>query len=560
MCDRLKTCHTSKGDVRFYQRQAQLRGGIRMYLSVRIKSSKQIKGQAAHDFLNRPGYANLDKTKLNKVVLGGSQEEVFSKIDSQAKWIKETYNKNVSDRRALASTAEERRRIGRWRKTTSTHKTMIITFCSEFRSKQDTIDKDELDRCAKSFLNDFCEKNNCSPTYLVRHEDETTTHYHATYTNFNEKTFKTNRFEIKDLGELQDLAGKHFEKMGIARGKKKQERLDIARQNNPQLEDESKEEYNKRIYKLANVVNKSVSQLHEDLPKEKAILEEELNQIKAELNDKKQRHSKMLNYIQKAENKLTKTDTKEVEIRNKINRNIATYENRKINYESDIESLESQLSSLSYSLDEKTEVKSSLEKNIEELNAESDKKKKEIRKLRSSPIEKDIGRNYEVITSRNFGIPKIETMYLVEPNKLNKASRHLSEKIKLNRYIRLQLDSVKKELNAKEKELNAKESELEKCSKELESDRANFDNAVKKGIDERFKELADTIKNTLIKMGKEFISKGGLFSKAASYRQQAAVSDEQINEFNKMLGSKVEEVVNNETRYPYQSDDNGYSI
>lgn len=326
-------------------------------VSVRIQTSKQSKGQAGHDFNGRPAYADADRKHLNKMIFGGSESDIKARIDAQSDSIINRFNKNASIKRELTTTPSERRKIGSWRKTTATHKTAIVTFSSEVRAEKDTLNRDDLDKCALNFFTDFCAKHKCELTYIVRHDDESSPHYHGMFTNVNEQSLKPLKLEKRHLSVLQDDAGQAFSSMGMVRGIKRNERLDIARANNPQEPGESNKLYNVRIYKLANVINRSVSQLHEDLPKEilekkeivwnlgyeitvgqehiellegeKNTLEQHLGTLNNEIENQTAKVRKMVVLLKKADMKLEETDCKSVDVAAKIQKNIEIYKNRK---------------------------------------------------------------------------------------------------------------------------------------------------------------------------------------------------------------------------------------
>ena len=89
-----------------------------------------------------------------------------------------------------------------------------------------SIDKSKLDKCAYDFLMQFAKQYGSKPIYLVRHDDEKTTHYHFTTTHYNFDTHKTitSNFKYKDIQQigsnLQDMVANNFQPLDFIRGKK----------------------------------------------------------------------------------------------------------------------------------------------------------------------------------------------------------------------------------------------------------------------------------------------------------------------------------------------------
>lgn len=298
-------------------------------LSVRIETSKQSKGQNGHDHGNRPSYADPDRKHLNKTIFGGSELAINEKIKSQSKYVIGAYNANSDAKREAANSPEERKKIGSWRKTTATHKKAILSFSSEVRADQQNIDRDELDQCALNFFNDLCAKNNCELTYIVRHDDETTPHYHAMFTNFNSHEMKPLKFQMGDLSRIQDQAGEAFSSMGISRGIRRGDRIDIAKTNNPRYENEDLKDYNKRIYKIANVVHRTVAKLKDDLPKEIAEKEDEVNRLVDQINEQHDEITEQALIIDEQALSLRGLNIENTNLKNEIEKMLGEYKSQK---------------------------------------------------------------------------------------------------------------------------------------------------------------------------------------------------------------------------------------
>lgn len=225
-------------------------------VSVRVEKSKKPAQQKAHDFDDRPAYADASKSHLNKTILGGVSDEISARISSQSAAVVAAHDNYVSEQKKREPV--NARRYQKWSKRSSTHIQGVITFSRAVNLKcsgnTDLSRKKlaALDKKALEFLDYFCQKNGCKPTYLVRHGDETSPHYHFMTTGYNETTHKPIRFKKSDLSALQDDAGAVFGKIGVQRGKKIAERLKNG---------------------STNVIHRSVKQLHADLPVEIAELE-----------------------------------------------------------------------------------------------------------------------------------------------------------------------------------------------------------------------------------------------------------------------------------------------
>lgn len=318
-------------------------------VSFRVQRSTQSKGQAGHDFNHRPAYAIPERKHLNKTLFGGSEEDVKSRIAAQSESVISRYNSNADAKRALASTPQEKKKIGSWRKNTATHKKAIITFSREVTTDKDSLNRDELDQCAFNFFDKFCTENKCDLTYIVRHDDETSPHYHAMFTNLNQDELKPLRFEMKDLSLLQDDVGQAFTSMGMERGVKRNTRLDLARKNNPQLLGEDDKAYSVRIYKVANVMHRPVNKMHEDIMPEllakkedledvdnylqellhnSECLEQELGLINSEIEQQNAKSIKNALLIKQSERKLEELNDKDVFVESKIMKKISIYHKR----------------------------------------------------------------------------------------------------------------------------------------------------------------------------------------------------------------------------------------
>lgn len=438
-----------------------------MLVSVRIAKTKSILGQLAHDFNERPSYADVSKSGDNVTVLGSDNLEVIkSVIDEQTTNILKKHKLHTENKRTLAimtnnfnpeDLVKERRKIRSWRKDAPTHKTMIVTFCNDFYLNKDNIDRSKLDRCMLDFVNDFCNKNNCEVSYIVRHEDETTPHYHVTFTNYNSELNTTHKFKQNDLSNIQDSAGDFFSPLGIHRGIKKSDRLAEARSLYPKKDGESDIDYNYRIKKLSNVIHRSVEELHRDLPNEIMVLRVEIDSLNIKLSKNEQLYAKTkikLNSLLESESFKSDTVTKLESRLNTYNQRIKNVESTLQNKLNEQLSVESKLNNDIKKLEEIKSLISSGTNTVKHLKNERDR-------LSSSRIDKD---NIEVFSVKT-GTLSHTNMELIRPEK--------------SELLRKQLEARSSKLDEQFSSLNKKTEEIYKREKALEKKEKNISNEIK---------------------------------------------------------------------------------
>ncbi len=169
------------------------------------------------------------------------------------------------DRDAAAMEArriEDRKAKAMWRAG-------IITFSTE---AQALLGDKSPEQEAKAAFEDFARRQGVRLLWAVGHHDETAIHFHAMFENIRADG-RCLRLNAKELSAEQDLVAKHFSKLGLVRGTKKADR--IAAGEPP-----------------SKTINRSVKQLHADLPAEIEAAQERLAKAqaradKAEANAKK---------------------------------------------------------------------------------------------------------------------------------------------------------------------------------------------------------------------------------------------------------------------------------
>lgn len=350
-------------------------------VSVRFQGGKNTKGQVLHDFTQRPSYSDKQKEKFNHLVdLGNglkSMDDVKSFIKAQGTEVIKFYNDNRTGR-------------NRWKKSMTPHKQGLISFGGGFYSIQNEVDKLALDEKAKAYVLDFCSSHNCRPGYLVRHEDESTTHYHFMVTNLNETICKPLRFQRQDLSEQQTRVAEVFEPMllpfgkSFSRGKKKGEHFEAAKKEHPRRLGESIKDWHRRVWSTTNLIHRSVKQLHHDLPKEIEMLkvqkkdkQDEVSNLEGLFAYAHQEYDKLEQKAHKARMKLEiaqRDETTTEQNLSKLKKRVETYNNRvseKITalneYQYRIDSSVEEIHDLDSKVQRLTEVKNGLLDEVSDL-------------------------------------------------------------------------------------------------------------------------------------------------------------------------------------------------
>lgn len=304
-------------------------------VSVRFEGGKNLRGQALHDFSKRPSYADKEREKFNHLVDLSNGLTDATKIESfirqqQADLIERYQSKSGRGRK--------------WRTDSKTHLIGLISFGGGFHSIQNAVDKEALDQKAKAYIFEFCTENRCRPGYLMRHEDESTTHYHFMVTNVNEQTWKPLRLQRNDLSNQQTKIAETFSPMllpfgkSFGRGKRKGEHFQEALKAHPQRLGEPVKDWHRRVWQETNTIHKSVNRLHEDLPREIAALDskrkamlDEIASFRAAKQEaekaSEQAQKRAFDALQKLERAQADETTTQANI-DKLTKRVAAYEQR----------------------------------------------------------------------------------------------------------------------------------------------------------------------------------------------------------------------------------------
>lgn len=251
-------------------------------VSVRIepKTMSKAKFQRRHDFRigPQPAYVDGDRTHLNRHLM-----ELRPLPDIQR------------ENEAL------RMKAGRTRKMKSNAAVVtvgIITFGHIAQEVFNRLPEKTQDRAFTELAQEVAAQLNTSLEALVVHLDETAIHAHFMMRAYNDDGEPiSNATRMSDMAALQDLAAEVMQRFApeIERGNKKTARLEAGA-------------------KYSDTLHRTVKQLHEDLPLEKAALEAEIAAKETKITEQMASMEKTQKYLKKLEEKKQLT---EKEIRRK---------------------------------------------------------------------------------------------------------------------------------------------------------------------------------------------------------------------------------------------------
>ena len=146
--------------------------------------------QRRYEYL-RDLFNKLDKDKLQNGL------DNYKNAPALSKWYKQQEKNKRQSAKKTHGKAEH--------KSIQPFMTNTIFFGNEDLELGNKIDKDELDKRVKSFIDKFQQKYNIprETIRISRHEDETSTHYHYTILNWNEKTKHFNNKEMSSPHVIQ---------------------------------------------------------------------------------------------------------------------------------------------------------------------------------------------------------------------------------------------------------------------------------------------------------------------------------------------------------------------
>lgn len=204
-------------------------------------------GQRRHDLRigAQPGYVDEDRSHLNAVIYsapGYGPESMKQKLTRAI-----DNDEEIMDDRRLNKTRARRL----WRMA-------MLTFSS---AAQEVLGSVHPDNEAYGVMRKFAYRHNIRMLLLVAHRDESAIHYHMLFENIATDG-RALTFNADGLSKEQDFAAIHFTHLGILRGTAKKIRVAA----------------NEPVFKT---INRSVRQLHRDLPVEIGMKKNELADIES---------------------------------------------------------------------------------------------------------------------------------------------------------------------------------------------------------------------------------------------------------------------------------------
>lgn len=262
-------------------------------VSIRIgySSGATARGSQAHnDRSIMPDYADPARTKDNVALIKPSQS--LGEIEANIEAFSKKHNKR------------------KWQKNSQHFIEGIITFSTDAKLQN----KAQLDRSATATLRSIIKEHNLRPgsiISLIRHEDESRPHYHFQMIN-QQRNGKSARcsFDRSALSNLQDIAGQSFKKMNIHRGKSKLSRIQTGEP-------------------FSSTINRSVQELHRDLPSEIEAKEKEA----ADATEKADKNKRLANIAASDLESLKKTCADFEKRQSKLEKRLSIYEKRTVDAE-----------------------------------------------------------------------------------------------------------------------------------------------------------------------------------------------------------------------------------
>lgn len=278
-------------------------------VSARLEHHNRGKTRGSHRHNLRlgkiPGYVDQDRMHLNSILMQPP-----------------TPNDCVGIAEDLRSRSDRKRKL---RSDAAISTELLISFGKDAQPHVNKLSIEQQNTMYEDIVQAVRERIGANLLGLVVHRDESAPHAHATFSSFSE--FGTPLSKIctpSVLSEIQDLVNEIGQKHvpEIQRGVSKKDR--IARGD-----DQSK------------IVNRSVKQLHEDLPKEIQTAEKELALTLSKIDESRAKLEKAEELRRKAEQKRKEAEQKAQDFE-KLKKRAETYERRAETAEAALEALEAQ--------------------------------------------------------------------------------------------------------------------------------------------------------------------------------------------------------------------------
>ena len=301
---------------------------------IAMRNTTAIGGQRAHDLRigPQPSYVNADRADLNRVLIEPLTGTKLRAI--------------CEDRRSQRATKLA------MKSGVSVGVAGIITFGHEAQKLFERLTPDQQDAAYFEAAEAIATRLNSTLTGLVVHADESAPHAHFQLPAYDLTGHPIS--ETAKRGALRDLQTLTFEVMarhcpGIERGHSKLDRL-------------------KAGASPAEVVNRSVAQLHDDLPREIAAKEAELAEVAAKLDTNRDRLAKaeaeLAHAIAQNEAESAKAE--------KICKRAATYERRALDAQAEANRLAAELDAARASLARIEEAKTRAQADLAGIEARKD--------------------------------------------------------------------------------------------------------------------------------------------------------------------------------------------
>lgn len=140
----------------------------------------------------------------------------------------------------------------------------IITFGKEAQAKILSLSESDQNKYYRKCAKAIADRLNTQLTGLVIHRDESAPHAHFQMLAINQDGLPVSKEKYGIKSEIQDVAGSVYKPLGVHRGKRKSERM---------RDGESESAY----------INRSVKELHQDLPNEIRLIEEKISAAETKL-------------------------------------------------------------------------------------------------------------------------------------------------------------------------------------------------------------------------------------------------------------------------------------
>jgi hypothetical protein len=281
-------------------------------VSVRVAKTNDVSGESAHAFRDKtPSYVDASRSHLNAVLDGDRARTADVRSELERKHL---------------------RLVGKaMRKDTKLIWSGVITFSHDAHDIV-AMQKGFCDDQARYVLYEIASRwfgSQDAILWLVRHDDESATHYHFALKNQHQKTGRPIRLRRNDFSAMQDIAAAKFEPVGIHRGVRKAER--IARGDD-----------------ASQVIHRTVRELHKDLPFELNAARQKLAKYKRLIDANEQKLLALQSQISDQQLAIQK---QQQEIA-RLQKRLETYRRREDDALNRLKSLSEAISALEHVLDE----------------------------------------------------------------------------------------------------------------------------------------------------------------------------------------------------------------